>query len=55
MITIRVLQPYRDNQLNKDVIKGECYEVTYERYKQMKTGIPNYIEVIGVRNENNNK
>lgn len=43
---IRIIRPFRDMELNRYVIINEEYNVTDERYKQLKERVPTFFEVI---------
>lgn len=43
---IRIIRPFRDVELNRDVTINEEYNVTDERYKELKDRVPTFFEVI---------
>lgn len=43
---IRIIRPFRDMELNRDVTINEEYNVTDERYKELKDRVPTFFEVI---------
>lgn len=43
---IRIIRPFRDMKLNRDVTINEEYNVTDERYKELKDRVPTFFEVI---------
>lgn len=43
---IRIIRPFRDVKLNRDVTINEEYNVTDERYKELKDRVPTFFEVI---------
>lgn len=48
---IRIIRPFRDMELNRDVTINEEYNVTDERYKELKERVPTFFEVIDIRQE----
>lgn len=43
---IRIIRPFRDVELNRDVTINAEYNVTDERYKELKDRVPTFFEVI---------